>query len=71
MWVCLSFTASGQYMHTCVFDMQVGTHHLVNGDPLQPDLDHSIKTVTGIDLTPEQEDVLVIIGGGQAHECVF
>jgi hypothetical protein len=59
------FVATGQDVCVCYVCMQVGTHHLVNGDLLQPDPDHSIKTVAGIDLTPEQEDVLVIIGGGQ------
>lgn len=44
--------------------MQVGTRHLVSGDPIVPDAEHSTGCITGIQLSPEQEDVLVIIGGG-------
>lgn len=43
--------------------MQVGTHHLVSGEPIVPDPGHSAKGIAGIRLSQEQEDVLVIIGG--------
>jgi len=43
--------------------MQVGTHHLVSGEPIVPDPGHSAKGIAGIRLSQEQEDVLIIIGG--------
>ena len=42
---------------------QVGAHHLVSGDPVKPDADHSEGTIAGIGLAAEQEDVLAVIGG--------
>lgn len=43
--------------------MQVGTQNLQTGDEVLADPSHSDQAITGIQLTPEQEDVLVIIGG--------
>lgn len=43
--------------------LQVGTQNLQTGDEVMADPSHSDQAITGIQLTPEQEDVLVIIGG--------
>lgn len=43
--------------------MQVGTQNLQTGDEVVTDPSHSDQAITGIQLSTEQEDVLVIIGG--------
>jgi hypothetical protein len=49
----------------CDLFLQVGTQNLQTGDEVMVDPSHSDQAITGIQLTPEQEDVLVIIGGEQ------
>lgn len=44
--------------------MHVGVHHLVSGQPVVPDADHSAGTIAGIGLDADQEAVLSTIGGG-------
>jgi hypothetical protein len=43
--------------------MEVGGHNLESGEPVMPDAKQSEDCISGIGLSPEQEDVLVIIGG--------
>lgn len=45
--------------------LQVSNNHLVSGQPLEADAEHSAACITNIELFQEQEDILVILGGEQ------